>query len=370
MSALPDYYHILGVSLHADEREIKLAYRRLVRLYHPDVNKNPLATERFRAIQEAYRVLSHPQARYTYHQAKFPPRPKSSAASSHRSKPSSRSSQTNQAKVNSPSRPSSRASRQANEDVSDTISHVFESVFSFFSPSEVAHSTSPPPSDKGSTYTERPGVALKFEGRLVLTREEFERNRVFRLNATVQRPCQRCSGTGRLNSRPCGHCFGQCNVSIQEPITVSLPLDCPSQGRLVLDTLQPAGMKVRLDLTILECPAYLKREGLDVYYDLVLSVPEMILGGVFQVPGVTNKAGFKMTVPPCSTPEQRFRLPGKGLCLQGKTGDYFVQLKLKFPSKISLEEQALYRELLALSEDYVGHSGRRAKNAARPRTQV
>jgi len=61
-----DYYDILGVSRNASQEEIKKAYRRLAMQYHPDRNKDPEATERFKEINEAYEVLSDPEKRMAY----------------------------------------------------------------------------------------------------------------------------------------------------------------------------------------------------------------------------------------------------------------------------------------------------------------
>jgi molecular chaperone DnaJ len=61
-----DYYEILGVSRDADKEEIKGAYRRLARKYHPDVNKEPGAEDRFKEINRAYEVLSEPEIRERY----------------------------------------------------------------------------------------------------------------------------------------------------------------------------------------------------------------------------------------------------------------------------------------------------------------
>src|SRR5947208_14386018 len=63
-----DYYKTLGVARTASEKEIKSAYRRLARQYHPDVNKDPKATDRFKLINEAYEVLSDPKKRSKYDQ--------------------------------------------------------------------------------------------------------------------------------------------------------------------------------------------------------------------------------------------------------------------------------------------------------------
>ena len=66
--AKQDFYDILGVSRDASQDEIKKAYRRLAREYHPDVNKEPDAEERFKEINEAYRILSDPDSRRQYDQ--------------------------------------------------------------------------------------------------------------------------------------------------------------------------------------------------------------------------------------------------------------------------------------------------------------
>ena len=66
MAAKKDYYAILGVPRNATQEEIKRAYKRLARQYHPDVNKSPEAEEKFKEINEAYAVLSDPEKRRIY----------------------------------------------------------------------------------------------------------------------------------------------------------------------------------------------------------------------------------------------------------------------------------------------------------------
>ena len=63
-----DYYEVLGVEKNADEKQIKSAFRRLAKEYHPDLNKSPDAPEKFKEVQEAYEVLSDPEKRKTYDQ--------------------------------------------------------------------------------------------------------------------------------------------------------------------------------------------------------------------------------------------------------------------------------------------------------------
>jgi curved DNA-binding protein len=75
MAARRDFYEALGVSPSADRDEIQQAYRKLARRYHPDVNRDPSAEERFKEISEAYDVLSDPDSRARYDEARRPPRP-------------------------------------------------------------------------------------------------------------------------------------------------------------------------------------------------------------------------------------------------------------------------------------------------------
>ena len=66
MTTKRDYYEVLGVGRHASQDEIKRAYRRLARQYHPDINKSPDAEAKFKEINEAYQVLSDPEKRAMY----------------------------------------------------------------------------------------------------------------------------------------------------------------------------------------------------------------------------------------------------------------------------------------------------------------
>ena len=83
MSEKRDYYEVLGLSKGASEEEIKKAYRKMAKKYHPDINKEPGAEEKFKEINEAYEVLSDPQKKATYDQ--FGDRKSTRLNSSHRS---------------------------------------------------------------------------------------------------------------------------------------------------------------------------------------------------------------------------------------------------------------------------------------------
>lgn len=339
MSQTPNYYDILGVFPVSTDQEIKTAYRRLVRAYHPDVNASPTAIERFHRVQEAYAVLGQAESRQQYNRS-LQPQPSSlhTAAAGYKAYQESERKQSSQS-VKEPV-----TKRDASKETA-TVNQFFDQVFTMFSSGTAAQQEPKEP------IQQRPRRQMAYyEGKLVVTREDLQARKVFKVPAQTRQGCYRCSQTGRVNGKVCAACRGAKKIVVTEEILVRLPNTLQTSGLIQAEVVQPIGGSARLDVTVVMCPSSLRREGSDVIYELSLSVPQLVLGGVFNCPGADGGNGFKVTVPSGMSPDQKLRLPGKGLTFSGKTGDYYVQVRLLVPKKLKAKEQALYRELLLLSE--------------------
>ena len=314
-----DYYEILGLAKSASADEIKKAHRRLVRQYHPDVNKsNPKAEEKFKEIQEAYDVLSDPQKRRNYDQF-------------------------GHAGVGGAGGPGG-------------------DPFEAFRRAQQQQQGGGP-----RTYTWRsgPGVTVEDfdfgagEGGAAGFADLFE---------------QMFGGRGgRRGQRPQPQPTPQRGADVEYPVTLSfeqaargttLPLQIRRAGKLeTIDVKIPPGVKegsrVRIrgrgeegiggeagDLYIVtqvRPHPYYRREGVDVYVDLPVSLYEALLGTKVDVP--TLDGAVQLTVPPGTSSGSKLRIKGRGIERAGAKGDQFVVVKVVVPRELSEEDRELVRKL-------------------------
>lgn len=291
-----DYYEILGLSKNASDAEIKSAYRRLARKHHPDVDKSVGATERFKEIGEAYQVLSDPQKKGAY----------------------------------------------------DQFGH------SAFAPDGGFGGAQSGPFGGGGfrTYTwssggGSPNIQFDFGG----FEDPFE---LFEQIFGGVSPFG-----GGLRRRP----TYQMNLSFDEAIhgiTKEIEVESRNtEGRLQRRRMKikvPAGVdngtKMRFgDLDIVfnvSRSGQFLREGVDIFSEITVTIPQLVLGDVFEVSTVQGKV--KVKVPPGTQPGSLVKLKNKGAPrLSGGYGDHYVRVNLDVPKHPSSEEKRLYEELKNLS---------------------
>lgn len=319
---MKDYYQILGLSRGAPEEEIKRAYRRLAKQYHPDVNKGDrTAEEKFKEISEAYSVLSDPEKKKQYDMF--------GSGAFHGGFDSSEGFQGFRWQTSD--RPGGAKCYTYTTDGLGgvewpdlgNLGDIFGDLFGFGGftrPSSKRRSKGryteyegPQPKDGGDTYT---NLEISFEEAVsgTETRMSIQRDdKVDRI--TVKIPAGVDNGS-KVRVKGKGH----------PGINGGRP------GDLYLN------IRVRPHKTFW-------REGADIYCEVPISIYESIFGGKITVPTLSGSA--TMTVPPGTSGGQKFRLKGKGAPLIGKggKGDQYVIVNVVPPKEMEPETRKILEEL-------------------------
>ncbi|MBI5059788.1 molecular chaperone DnaJ [candidate division KSB1 bacterium] len=359
MSTKHDYYEILGVPRSASEEEIKKAYRKLAMQYHPDRNKaDKTAEEKFKEVGEAYSVLSDAEKRARYdrfgHQATGP-----GAAQQQ------------------------QWSGGFEFDLSDALRQFMEGGMFGGAFGQQSRGGSGPQRVRGSDLQVKlnltleeiaTGVTKKIRVKRYAKCHECDGSGAKK--GTQRKTCPTCKGTGQIrqvsntilgqfvNIQPCTQCRGEGKI-IPEPCA-----QCRGEGRdredAVVDVSIPAGVATGNYLTLRGegnagprgGPAgdliaiieeveheHFRRDGDNILYTLLLSIPQLILGDEVDVPTLTGQARLK--IEPGTIPGRILRMRGKGLPAVNSrhVGDELVEVKLHVPSKLTPRERELIEEL-------------------------
>lgn len=355
-----DYYIILGLRPGASEGEIKRAYRRLARRYHPDINPGDQAAEAvFRRIVEAYETLMDPQRRRLYD---------SGSVSQTETEPNL-SFEGFDFSVVSDARTSA------------TFSELFADVFQ--RSAGVAESDARP-QPGADIHT---SLALSFEEsvrgaerQMTLTRQETCATcqgrgvvrtvegqclhchgtgsiRWTRAHMVFSRACTTCGGTGRRRELVCAACAGQGTTVRTERVTVRIPAGIGDGARLRVPGKGHAGRnggptgELVVAITVSAHPLF-QRQGDDLLLKVPVAMHEATLGAKIDVP--TPNGPAKVRVPPGTQPGQRFRLHGRGVAgADGRVGDLVVEIKIVIPQLRDERSKELMREFARLNSGNV-----------------
>jgi len=323
-----DYYEVLGVARNASQDDIKKAYRRLARQYHPDLHAGGRKTEmekKFKELNAAHEVLGDPETRKKYDryghrwqeaEAYEKARRDAEAAAGGRAR-------------------DARFERGAEFDFGD----VFEQFFSGRAQAGAG----------GGAFR---GFAVQgedLETDVHLTLREVLTGVTRRIELTQPVPCKECNGSGRQRGRPCPACQGTGRQMERHTIEVRIPAGVQDGSRVrVAGKGQPGangGKPGDLYLRVqIDADAIFRRQGSDVHVTLPVYPWEAALGAEVLAPTLTDPV--KVKVPPGSKAEGKLRLKGRGLpTASGGHGDLFFVLQIAMPPAISDEEGKLYEQL-------------------------
>jgi molecular chaperone DnaJ len=355
-----DFYAQLGVEKGASEDEIKSAYRKLARKHHPDVNPGkPEAEEKFKQISAAYDVLSNKEKRALYDEfgveglrGGFNP----DEARAYKQWTEGRQASGGDSGGGVPfdfdlsdlmgGRRERRGSwAMAGQDLAATVELDFKTALRG---AEVElRLPTEEPCDECAGSGERPGS----EARTCPDCNGAGRTQVVRGPMRMMSVCPRCGGDGKIHD-PCEKCGGGGVLEVTREVRVRIPAGADDGSELRVRGMGapglyggPAGdLLVR---TRVGTHPHFRREGLDLYLKLPLTLAEAYGGSSIAVP--TPAGPVQMKVPPRSQQGTKLRLKGKGVTRGESHGDLYVELDVRLPDRA---DEALLEALQKSEADY------------------
>ncbi|MEL7036063.1 MAG: molecular chaperone DnaJ [Cyanobacteria bacterium J06592_8] len=365
-----DYYETLGVGRSADKEEIKRAYRRLARKYHPDVNKEPGAEERFKEINRAYEILSEPEMRARYD--RFGEAGVGGAAG---------------------------GAGYGSADFSDSFADIFESFFSGFAggvggPQTAGRRRTGPvrgddlrldlPLDfKEAIFGGEKEIRIKHlencetcggTGAKPGTRPQTcstcggsgQVRRATRTpfgSFTQVSVCPTCNGTGQVIEEKCPTCGGQGVKEVTKKLKINVPGGVDNGTRLRVANEGDAGKRggppgdLYVFLSVSPDTQF-KREGINILSEVKVSYLQAILGCNLEVETVDGPTPVK--IPSGTQPGTVLTIENKGVPRLGNAvsrGDHLLTILVDIPTKISPKERELLEELAKIHGERTGKGG-------------
>jgi molecular chaperone DnaJ len=354
-----DYYEVLGVGRDVDEKQLKSAFRKLAKQYHPDANPDDADAEaKFKEAAEAYEVLKDPQRRSAYDQFGH------AAFEGGQGGPGG-----------------------FGPDFNSSMSDIFEDLFGEFM------------GGGGRRGGRRGGGAargsdLRYNMEISLTEAYTGKSAQIRVPSsvscetcsgtgakpgtqpttcstcngagavrsssgffTVERTCPACQGRGQTITDPCTECSGQGRVTKERTLSVNIPAGVEDGTRIRLAGEGEAGVRggPSGDLYIflsIRPHEFFQRDGSDLYCRVPISMTSAALGGDIEVPTIDGKKA-RVAIPEGTQTGKQFRLKGKGMPILRSTqhGDMYIQASVETPVNLSRKQRELLKEFDAQARD-------------------
>lgn len=361
MASEKDFYEVLGVSEKATPDEIKKAYRKLAKQYHPDANRDdPRAADRFKEVGEAYAVLSDAEKRKQYDQMRrlgafgFGRRSGPGPAGPRPGSPGTTEGFSFEdlqgfggigdlfsSIFDLGGRREKGGPRKAGPRKGDDVEYVVEVPFE----TAVAGgkiSIDVPITEECATCSgsgAAPGSALVGckecggSGTVSFGQQGF----------AVKRPCPACFGRGRIPETPCPSCRGRGTVRQHRKIQVTVPKGTDTGTRVRLsgqgERGASGGPPGDLIISFKVVPhRFFRREGLDIHVTVPINIVQATLGSKIRVRTVTGKR-IVLRIPEGTQSGTRFRIRGQGVEKGERVGDQIVEVRVEVPAKLSPEEE-------------------------------
>ena len=360
MAEKRDYYEVLGVSKGASDDEIKRAYRKLAKKYHPDLNKEPDAAEKFKEVNEAYEILSDPQKRQSYDQFGFAGTDpngfggfngasgfggfddifSSFFGGSGFSGASGFGGQTRTSR--GPQKGNDRFMRMSVSFMDACFGKTETVNLTVDEPCPHCHVTGAETPNDVVTCPDCHGSGVVD----MIQSTMFGRIR-------TQSECPKCHGSGKYIRKACHVCGGSGYERKRSSVDIKIPAGISSGQQMRVAGKGERGVNggpngdLYIEINV-EPHQYFTRNGKDILLDIPVSAVDATLGTTIEVPTVYGDVSMK--IPQGTQDGARLRLKGKGVVdiKSGKQGDQLCTVRVKIDTELSRKEKELYQQLQAL----------------------
>jgi len=356
---MSDYYEILGIDKNATKDEIKSAFRKKARQYHPDVNKAPDAEEKFKEIGKAYETLMDDEKRATYDRY-------------------------GEDGLKNAGFDTSGPFAGGFGDLNDIFESFFGSSFGFSS----NRATNPNSPQNGADL--RLNLQIEFEEAVFGVKKEVKISHLEtcdecggtgaekgsapetcptcggtgRVQQVTQTPlgsfrqittCPKCSGTGKINKNPCKKCRGEGRLEVERTLNINIPAGVNNGSRIGLANEGNCGKNggrsgdLIVVIYVKEHEKF-KRDGYDIYSTVDITFPQAALGDKIETDTLDGKQ--ELEIPAGVEQDKILQLKGAGvphLGSSGKRGNHNFIVKIKTPQNLSSEEKQLYTKLFEIN---------------------
>ncbi|MFI3299806.1 MAG: DnaJ C-terminal domain-containing protein [Candidatus Gastranaerophilales bacterium] len=348
-----NYYEILELTPNCDGVEIKTAYRRLARKYHPDIN--PSCEKLFKEVSQAYETLSDEKKRKQYDIINGIFKTKKVDVEfdkpNFQSKSKAEDFDKNGFGKQEFHKEASYKTKIEFENSKQDFSHKINDIFEEFKRSNQQEYYK---KQKEAKKNPIDGEDIFSDVRVSISEAYNGASKVVNILHTEQ--CPKCRGRKFINGSLCQKCSGSGEISEYRKITVQIPAKLKNNTKLRIKGEGKQGKfggkngDLYLKVSI-EPNSKIKYEGLDILYILPITPFEAVLGGKISVPTFDGDVSLK--IPVGTNSGQKFRLAGQGLSQKNKTGDMIITVNIEIDSCLSDDEKKLYEKLKKLSQHNV-----------------
>lgn len=323
-----DYYAVLGVKRDASEKEIRSAYRKLARKFHPDVNPGDTSAEsRFKEINNAHEVLRDAVKRKKYDKY------------GDRWEMADQIEEAQRRGAGANPFGGARTGGRGGVDFEDIdlgdvdLGEIFGSVFR----------------GRGGRAAPRPRKGDDLEHPIEITLEEAFNGTSRVIQLQIPETCATCEGTGKLAGERCPTCDGLGSLIKAKRLEVKAPpgVDTGSRVRIGGQGHPGAAGGSNGDMILLvtvQPHARFERKGADLWVDVPVPLTDAVLGGEVAVPTLKGTT-LRLTIRPGTQNGAAIRLAGQGFPRAGGAGDLYARVKVVLPTDLSEREKALFEEL-------------------------